>query len=165
MQRHNSARRFLVIAEIENPLFVFVSTDWVGPWKGRIALPLLLATILNQFADVDRRVTTHHDVVATRTERVSRRECDESFAGIAEDLEPADHAPANQVTVVESVLINDVTLEPVEIVFGEQLSGKETRPAETFKPAANRTAGYCGYSSSRRSECHKILLPDNSAKK
>jgi hypothetical protein len=164
MQGRDAARGLFVIAEIENPGFVFVGTNWIPRWEGRIALPSLFAAVLDQFADIHRSLAANHNVIAAGAECVPSFDRHKSFAGMTDHLEPANDAPPNQVTVMESVLINNVPLEPVEIVFGEQLSGKEARPAETFKTAANRTANDCGCSGSCRSECHKILLPDNSPK-
>ena len=71
MQRRDAARRFLVVAEIENPGLVLIAADWIGSWPSRIAIPLLLTALLDQFADINVCIATHHDIVTTRTQRIT----------------------------------------------------------------------------------------------
>jgi hypothetical protein len=71
MKRRDTTRRLLVIAEIENPWFILVRADWIRLCPCRIALPLLLPAILDQFTDINRLIAANHDVIATRAERVA----------------------------------------------------------------------------------------------
>ena len=57
--------------------------------------------------------------------------------GTARHLQPADDAVADEVAIVQLVLRDDVLVEPVEVLFGQQLSGEEARPAKAFEPAAS----------------------------
>jgi hypothetical protein len=47
------------------------------------------------------------------------------------------------VPVVELVLLDDVVVQPVEVLLGQQLSGEEAGPAEAFQ-AATGGAGLAG---------------------
>ena len=71
MKRRDATRRLFVIAEIENPWFILIRADWIRLYPGRVALPLLVSAILDQFTDINGLVAANHDVVATRTERVA----------------------------------------------------------------------------------------------
>src|SRR5215831_627646 len=164
MQWRDTARGPFVITKIENPWFVFIGTNWIRTWERRVALPQLITAVLDQLAHVYDCIATNHDVVAAWAKRIPGSHSHKSLTRMAKDLESANHSPSNQITVMESVFIDNVALEPVEIVVGKQLPRKETRPAETLKAAANRTADYRRASSSGRCESHKILLADKFSK-
>jgi hypothetical protein len=57
---------------------------------------------------------------------------------MAKNFQAADHAPPVQIAVVQFVFLDDVVIETVEILFGQQLSGEETRPAQAFETSASR---------------------------
>jgi hypothetical protein len=59
-------------------------------------------------------------------------------ARITGDFEPANDAGAKQVTVVQPVLLAHVVAQPLQVVFGQQLAGEETRPDNSLGHA--RTA-------------------------
>ncbi len=109
------------------------------------ALVGLRAATVNQVADVNRFRPAHDDIVAARAQGVAGPDHDLAAAAVVADgadhLEPAGHAGAEQVTVVQLVLLDHVALEAIEIVLGQQLSGKEARPAQALEPAADRTDG------------------------
>jgi len=48
-------------------------------------------------------------------------------AGIAQHLEPAHDAGAEQMAIVQPVLGEHVILERLQVVLGEKLPGKEAR--------------------------------------
>jgi hypothetical protein len=41
-----------------------------------------------------------------------------------------------QISIVQFVLVDDVAIEPIELLFGQKLAGEETRTAETFEASA-----------------------------
>jgi hypothetical protein len=58
---------------------------------------------------------------------------------MAKDLKTADNTPAVQIAIVEFVLFDDVVIEAVEVLFGQQLSGEKPRAAQAFEPSTSRT--------------------------
>src|SRR5262249_24981619 len=97
---------------------------------------------LDQAADVDRLVLANEDVLAAGREGVARADGDPpGVARVADDLQAAGHAPAVQVAVVKLVLLDDVALELVEVLVGEELAGEETWAAQADEASAGRTAG------------------------
>jgi hypothetical protein len=41
-----------------------------------------------------------------------------------------------QISIVQFILVDDVAIEPVELLFGQELAGEEARAAETFEASA-----------------------------
>ena len=60
------------------------------------------------------------------------------IARVAHHLQFAGDAPAVHVTRVQPVLLDDVALEPVQVLVGEQLAGKEARSAQALQAAGGR---------------------------
>ena len=58
---------------------------------------------------------------------------------MAKNLEAADNAPTVQIAIVQFVFLDDVMIETIEVLFGQQLAGEKPRPAQAFEPAASRT--------------------------
>jgi hypothetical protein len=77
----------------------------------------------------------HDDVLATRAKCVAGADKDH-VARMADYFQTAHHAPAEQIAIVELTLFDYIVVEPVEILIGQELAGKEARPAEAFEPAA-----------------------------
>jgi hypothetical protein len=55
------------------------------------------------------------------------------------DLKTAHNAPSVKKSVVQFIFLDDIAIHAVEIFFGQELTRKEPRPAETFEIAAFRT--------------------------
>ena len=72
------------------------------------------------------------EVVAAFAQRIPLPDGDRPVAGIAHHLHAADHAPANQMPVVEAVLCDDIVVEPLQVFVGQQLAGKKTRTAQAL---------------------------------
>src|SRR6185437_336015 len=71
-----------------------------------------------------------------RVDRIAGRDIDRVRAGAAGHLQSADNAVADEVAIVQPVLGENVVLEPVQVLLGEQLPGEEARPAQALEPAA-----------------------------
>jgi hypothetical protein len=55
---------------------------------------------------------------------------------IADDVESADDPVPMQVTVVKLVLLHNVVFQPIQVLVCQQLSCKESGPAEAIDLAA-----------------------------
>ena len=97
---------------------------------------------VDQVADVHDLIPADDDIVAAWRQCVAGANDNGGIAGriagAANHVEPADDTGAEQVTVMQPVLRHDVMVKAVEIFFGEQLTGKEPRPAQAFEPTACR---------------------------
>ena len=91
------------------------------------------STAIDQVADIHQTVFADDDVIPTGTQRIARFD-DHTFwiTRVAGDIQSARDAIAMQVTIVQSVLLDDVAIEPIEILIGQQLTGEESRPAQTL---------------------------------
>ena len=119
MQRCNAARWAFVVTDIEDPLRVLITADWLWRRKGRLALELLLTTILDELTNIDGLIAAENDIVSARAQGVTGFDRNKPLALVARDLQAAHHPGAMQVTVVEFVLPDYVMLETVKIVFGK----------------------------------------------
>src|SRR5207247_457537 len=97
------------------------------------------AALLDQRADVDRVVVANDNVVAARAQRVTAADRDVILAGTANDLESTDYTPAMKIAVVQFVLLDDVTLQPIQVLLGQELAGEEAGPAKAFQSGAYGT--------------------------
>jgi hypothetical protein len=79
----------------------------------------VLPALLDQFAHINVCIAAHHDIVTTRTQRVTGFDSDEAFTRIAHDLQTTHYAPTMQVTVVQFVFVDDVPFQTVKVVFSE----------------------------------------------
>jgi hypothetical protein len=44
-----------------------------------------------------------------------------------------------QIAIVQFVFFDDVMIETIEVLFGQQLAGEKSRAAQAFEPSASRT--------------------------
>jgi len=105
-----------------------------------VAFRLTRTALTDQIAYVHRRVFADNDVLAARTQGVPGLD-DHTFgvAGLTHHIESAHDSVAVEKAVVEFVLRNDVMIQPVEILVGEKLAGKETGSAKTLQTSTSRT--------------------------
>ena len=98
------------------------------------------STAIDEVTDIHQTVFADDDVVSTGAQRIAGLD-DHAFGitGMTGDVKSAHDAIAMQVTIVQSVLLDDVVIEPIEILIGQQLARKEPRTAETFKASTGRT--------------------------
>src|SRR5262249_54708832 len=127
-QRGDAARRLFVVADRENPILRRIGAVDAD----RLRIQALVAgrpAAVDQIADCDRFRPAHDDVVAARAHGIAGLDHDRATAAVvadaADDLEAAGDAGADEVTVVQPVLVDHVVFETIEIVLGQQLSGKE----------------------------------------
>ena len=138
-QRRHAARGLFREANRQHPLFRDILALRAGGGTRRLAIqPLPLAAALDKIAHVDDIVGAQNDVIAARAQSVAGRDGDLPFAGMAKNFQAADDAPTVQVAVVQFVFLDDVVIEAVEILFGQQLAGEESRPAQAFESSASR---------------------------
>jgi hypothetical protein len=57
---------------------------------------------------------------------------------MAEYFEATSDSPAVDVAVVELILLDNIVVQPVQVVLGEKLAGEESGAAEALQSAAHR---------------------------
>src|SRR5262249_55024695 len=90
LERNNSARGLLVIANPQNPgLSSF--TAWIHAAKlvGLAVTRHFFSALLDHGADVDRRICAYDDVVTARTQGIPWPHRHRTVAGVADHLQPA----------------------------------------------------------------------------
>src|SRR6266849_4621894 len=73
LKRRYPLRGLFIVADGKNPIFGESLISAGLACRGRVAVPLpslLLFTFVDEVAHVDHIVVAHHDILATRTERV-----------------------------------------------------------------------------------------------
>ena len=104
---------------------------------GPAVRPRVVAAAGDQRADVDAVGLADDDVLAAGRERIARSHIDEPPSqGAQVTSSPHTTPEPKQVPVVQLVLLDDVVVEPVEVLLGQELAGEEARPAQAFEPAA-----------------------------
>ena len=131
-------RRIFGVAQRENPLFEHVLAPAVGAAERGAIRTVGLTAACDQRADVDAVRLAHDDVLAAWRERVAGTDVDPFVARRACDHQTAHHAGSPQVPVMQLVLLDDVVVEPVEVLLGQQLPGEKAWPAQAFEAAAVR---------------------------
>ena len=88
----------------------------------------LLEQLTNHCIEIDGLRATESQVVAAAVNCVARMNNHTTItAGIAGHFEAANNTSAEQMTVVQPVLLAHVVGQQLQVVFSQQLSGEETR--------------------------------------
>jgi hypothetical protein len=95
-------------------------------------------TAIDQIADIHRTVFADDDVVSTGTQRVAGLDDHAlGITGMADHIESAHNTVAMEISIVQSVLLDDIVVELIEVLVSEQLPRKKFRPTQAFQTTAN----------------------------
>jgi hypothetical protein len=115
------------VAGLSNGSGVGGRGGFVGTWiTAVVSIAKLQHQLADHFVDIESLRARHDNVVSAAVECIAGINNHQAArAWIAGDLETADGAVAEEVSIVEAVFSGDVIGEGLQIVFGQELAGEK----------------------------------------